>query len=382
MICYMNNSNLYEQLRILLSEGENVIGLPKHEVVDKLLRNMYTEQEAKILVSSFEKVSTPTSIRNIVKLSGIPREELKQFLEDMHYKGKLFKLGPLYMLLPYLPGGFEVYFSVNRDDPERIKKVAEAHLELRKLGFSYELSSSDHSIFRVFPAIKPTEKLIEVSNSMDVNYQVLPFEILQDYLSKAVPKLYAVIPCSCRTAAKLAGKPCKRTDENFCVATGILAKSIIDQEIGEEVTLDKLMEIMEKAEKQGLVHESFNMQDTAMFVCNCCSCCCGFLRSVKDMHNYDAITKSNFEPEFIYEKCNLCEVCMEICPMEAIYHHWPHKKDLSDNMMLVRRDRCIGCGICASNCPSDAISLVKTRDVIPIKDQKELMVKRSKAKTH
>ncbi|GAG22150.1 unnamed protein product, partial [marine sediment metagenome] len=146
MICYMNNSNLYEQLRILLSEGENVIGLPKHEVVDKLLRNMYTEQEAKILVSSFEKVSTPTSIRNIVKLSGIPREELKQFLEDMHYKGKLFKLGPLYMLLPYLPGGFEVYFSVNRDDPERIKKVAEAHLELRKLGFSYELSSSDHSI--------------------------------------------------------------------------------------------------------------------------------------------------------------------------------------------------------------------------------------------
>ena len=41
MNCFMNNSNLYEQLRILLSEGENVIGLPKHEVVDKLLRNMY-----------------------------------------------------------------------------------------------------------------------------------------------------------------------------------------------------------------------------------------------------------------------------------------------------------------------------------------------------
>ncbi|MHA1458491.1 MAG: 4Fe-4S binding protein [Promethearchaeota archaeon] len=51
-------------------------------------------------------------------------------------------------------------------------------------------------------------------------------------------------------------------------------------------------------------------------------------------------------------------------------------------MMLVRRDRCIGCGICASNCPSDAISLVKTRDFIPIKDQKELMVKRSKTKIH
>ena len=55
----MENSDLYEKLRILLSEGENVIGLPKHEIVDRLLRNMYTEEEAKILTTSFEKVSTP-----------------------------------------------------------------------------------------------------------------------------------------------------------------------------------------------------------------------------------------------------------------------------------------------------------------------------------
>ena len=378
----MDNSDLYEQLRILLSEGDNVIGLPKHEVVDKLLQNMYTEEEAKILTSSFEKVSTPTNLRTISKLSGVPKEELKPILNDMHYKGKLFKLGPLYMLLPYLPGGFEVYFTVNRDDPERIKKVAEAHMELRKLGFSFELSSSDYSIYRVIPAIEPTEKLIDISDSIDTKFQVLPYEILSDYLSKAMPKLYAVVPCSCRTASKLAGYPCKRTEENFCVATGILAKSIIDQEIGQEVTLEELMEIMEKAEKQGLVHETFNMQDTAIFVCNCCSCCCGFLRSVKDLNNYGSITKSNLEPEIILDKCTLCEECMEICPMEAIYHHWPHKKDLSDNMMVIRRDRCIGCGVCASNCPSEAISLVKTRNNIPIKDQKELMAKRSKAKTH
>jgi Pyruvate/2-oxoacid:ferredoxin oxidoreductase delta subunit len=378
----MTKSNLYEQLRILLSTGENVIALPKHVVIEKLLSNMYTEEEAKILTSSFEKVGTPTNLRTISKLSGIPKEELKAILEDMNYKGKLFKLGPLYMLLPYLPGGFEVYFSTNRDDPERIKKVAEAHIELRKLGFSFELSASDYPIFRVVPAIEPTEKLVEVSNSMDVKFQVLPYEILQNVMSNAVPKLYAVVPCSCRTASKLAGKPCNRTDENFCVTTGMLARSIIDQEIGQEVTLDELMEIMEKAEKQGLVHQTFNMQDTSVFVCNCCSCCCGFLRSVKDLNNYGSITKSNFEPEINLENCTLCEACMEICPMEAIYHHWPHNKDLSDDMMLIRRDRCIGCGVCASNCPSEAISLVKTKNIIPLKERTELMSKRSEAKTH
>ena len=124
----MNTSNLYEQLRILLSEGENVIGLPKHEVVEKLLQNMYTEEDAKILTSSFEKVSTPTSLRNISKLSGLPREELKPILEDMHYKGKLFRLGPLYMLLPYLPGGFEVYFSTNRERKHIVVYVVAEHI--------------------------------------------------------------------------------------------------------------------------------------------------------------------------------------------------------------------------------------------------------------
>ena len=119
-----------------------------------------------------------------------------------------------------------------------------------------------------------------------------------------------------------------------------------------------------------------------MFVCNCCSCCCGFLRSVKDLNNYDSIIKSNFDPMINRELCTLCETCMDICPMDAIYHHWPHKEDLSDNMMIIRYDRCIGCGVCASNCPSDAIQLEKVRDYIPIKSQNELLVKRSEGKKH
>jgi len=378
----MKNSDLYEQLRMLLGTGDNVIGLPKHEIVDKLLRNMYTEEEAKILVAAFDKCSTPVNIRNISKLTEIPRENLKEILEDMYFKGKLFKLGPLYMVLPYLPGGFEVYFTTNRDDPERIKKVAEAHLELRKLGFSFELSASKYPVYRVISSIAPTEKLIDVSNSIDVEHQILPYEILREYLSKATPNVYAVVPCSCRTAAKLAGEPCKQTDENFCITTGVLAKSVLEQNVGREVSFDELMVIMEKAEKHGLVHESINIQDTSMFVCNCCSCCCGFLRSVKDLNNYDSIIKSNFDPKINRDLCTLCETCMDICPMDAIYHHWPHKEDLSDNMMIIRYDRCIGCGVCASNCPSDAIQLEKVRDYIPIKSQNELLVKRSEAKMH
>ncbi|MHA1689905.1 MAG: hypothetical protein ACTSUN_11325 [Promethearchaeota archaeon] len=155
----MEKSELHENLRKLLSSGKNVIGLPKHPITYSLLENMFIEEEANLLVNSFKKCGEPLSLRAISKASGMPKEDLKKKLEDMYYKGKLMKLGTLYMLLPYLPGGFEVYFTVNRDDLERMKKAAEAHLKLGNLGLAFELSASTYPIYRVIPAIQPTEQL-------------------------------------------------------------------------------------------------------------------------------------------------------------------------------------------------------------------------------
>lgn len=378
----MVDIELYDNLRRLLSSGGNALGLPKHEETIKLLSNMFLEQEAKLLISSFEKCNQPLSLRQIAASSGISKEDLKPILEEMHYKGKIMKLGPLYSLLPYLPGLFEVYFTHNRDNKERMKKAAEAHLALFRLGQPFELSSSEYTIYRVIPAVEPVEKTVELNQSIETHPQILPYEILRDYLSEAKPKLYAVVPCSCRNAAKLANEPCKRTNENFCITTGILAKSVIDSGVGSEVTLDELMDVMKKAEKEGLVHQTFNTQETAVFMCNCCPCCCGFLKSIKEYNNYGSITKSNFEPVIDTESCSLCETCMKICPMEAIYHHWPHKDDLSDNIMIIRYDLCIGCGVCASNCPSESISMKKVRDVIPIKSNNEMIQRRTESKIH
>jgi translation initiation factor RLI1 len=33
--------------------------------------------------------------------------------------------------------------------------------------------------------------------------------------------------------------------------------------------------------------------------------------------------------------------------------------------MFINEDYCLGCGVCAANCPNDAIKLVKVRDNIP-----------------
>ena len=343
---------------------------------------MYTEEEAKILVSSFKRAGKTVPFRDIAKLSGVPKDRLKDILNNMFDKGKLTKLGSSYLLLPYLPGGFEFYFAIGKDDTERMKKVAEAHLELFKLGFALELSASKDTVYRVIPTIEPTEKSIEINENLTPQHQIMPYEILREYLASINPKLYTVVPCSCRVAAKLAGEPCKQTDENFCVTAGTLAQIVNKQGIGSQVSLDELMEIMERAEKEGLVHETFNMQDTATFICNCCSCCCGFLKSVREQSNYGAITKSNFDPIIDRDLCTVCETCMKICPMDAVYHHWPHREDLTDDFMKIRLDLCIGCGLCASNCPSDAITLEKVRNIIPVKGQSEMRAKLTKERAH
>ncbi len=352
----------YEKLRQLLSPP---IGVPlkKGELTDKLLRNMYTEEEAFILANGVKKPLRPVSVRSIKKRVKIPKKQLKEILSDMDYKGTIMKLRRFYIVPPYLPGLFELYFTHDRDDPEKIKAAGEAHYELIRQGFHTEHSQSAEPLFRVIPAITPTEKAVEINQSMDIKHEILPYEVLEKYLSKK--KRFAIQKCSCRNAAELAGEPCKCTDENFCVSAGFLAKRVIESGVGREVSLEELMEIMRKAEREGLVHETINTQSTSVFICNCCSCCCGFLKSVKELDNKKAVVFSNFDPVINHDQCKSCKTCVNICPMSAI--------DFIEEKPVIRLDDCIGCGLCASNCPQKTIELKKVRNTIPMKSTLKLL---------
>jgi Pyruvate/2-oxoacid:ferredoxin oxidoreductase delta subunit len=56
---------------------------------------------------------------------------------------------------------------------------------------------------------------------------------------------------------------------------------------------------------------------------------------------------------------------MRKCPKEAIYHQFQNEHASTDERMILKEEMCIGCGICAANCPNDAIKMVKVRDNIP-----------------
>ncbi|TFF99002.1 MAG: 4Fe-4S dicluster domain-containing protein [Promethearchaeota archaeon] len=357
------HEDIYNKIRELVSP-ELSLELPEHEVTNKLLTNMFPEKEAFLVANGFRKAIRPTTARRVRKRTGLTKNQVKTILEEMVYTGKLIKYRPFYLILPYIPGGFEFYFTTGRDDPERMKNVAEAHDELFDLGYPLGLSKMDPPIYRVISTIEPTKDLIEVNKSLDIQHQVLTFEVLKEYLAEK--KDFAVVACSCRTAAKMAGHPCKRTDENFCITAGMLAKYSIKTGVGREVNLEELMDIMERAEKEGLVHQTINIKKNSGFICNCCPCCCGFLKSVKELDNYGAIIKSNFDPIIDKDKCISCKICLEICPMDAISTAESNKSSEKQGI-VINRELCIGCGLCASHCPQEAITLQKSRDYEPIK---------------
>jgi len=49
------------------------------------------------------------------------------------------------------------------------------------------------------------------------------------------------------------------------------------------------------------------------------------------------------------EKCVGCGTCVEECPSDAL--------SLKDEIAIVDDDLCVECGLCVEVCPSDALSL-------------------------
>ena len=58
-----------------------------------------------------------------------------------------------------------------------------------------------------------------------------------------------------------------------------------------------------------------------------------------------------FRPEYSKDKCTMCNFCWFYCPEGCIYR----KEDRMDFDM----DYCKGCGICANECPAEAIKMVR-----------------------
>ena len=65
------------------------------------------------------------------------------------------------------------------------------------------------------------------------------------------------------------------------------------------------------------------------------------------------------------EGCTGCDVCVEFCPVDCIYHIPGPEHILTENpnagvngVVMIDEDVCIGCKLCAKYCPWDTIEMI------------------------
>ncbi|MGZ3613554.1 MAG: ATP-binding protein [Thermodesulfobacteriota bacterium] len=325
-------TDIYERLAQHLDDLP--AGFPRTEsgVEIRILRRLFTREDAELAV---HLTMIPEEPRVIARRAKIPVKEAARRLEKMFGKGLVFGLHkknkpPLYMAEQFVVGFWEG--QVNKLDPELIQDAEE-----------YLSVYFDRSSWWKVPQLRT----IPVGKSISTQNEVMPYERAEELVRGQ--RTFAVGNCICRQESRLLGKGCDKPEES-CLSFGTATRINVRTGRARKISMDEALAILQRAEEVGLVLQPGNAKKT-LFICTCCGCCCGVLRSLKRYPEPASLVSSSFIANLNADTCTGCGTCVERCQMEAIH--------LTDSTAALDLKRCIGCGLCVSTCPSDSLSLVR-----------------------
>ena len=323
------------------------IGFPKTDsgVEIRILQLLFTSIEAKVaLCLSLGNASVETVRKRLERKFRITfeAEEVARILRDMFMKGTInrshmepFKYSNAMLAI----GMFE--HQVGDLSKEMVELVHQYFDE----GFDDEFFRSSLPQLRTSPHMK----------AIVPEYNIATYDNMREIVRKT-DKSIQVANCVCKEGEAILGKPCKQTsDIEVCLMFD--ARSYLDRGKARTITKDECMEIINRAEREGLVLQPGNSLQP-FCICLCCGCCCGVLTSAKKYEKPAELIAHNFYAKVEEELCTSCSICVKRCQMEAI--HIENKKAIID------LNRCIGCGLCVTTCKTEALRLTgKTKKTVP-----------------
>ncbi|MBM3167571.1 MAG: 4Fe-4S ferredoxin [Chloroflexi bacterium] len=108
-----------------------------------------------------------------------------------------------------------------------------------------------------------------------------------------------------------------------------------------------------KLNKKGLVQSLYTFGTPYLGgLCNCDSPDCASIRLRVD-HGVKALVKGHEVARVDAELCNGCAQCIQRCQFRALNYSPTMNKAFIDQF------QCFGCGLCATECPQDAIKLIE-----------------------
>ncbi len=325
------SEDVYKRLAKVLDTLPNGFPATPSGVELKILKKVFTPEDAEIFCDLKLKFETPA---DIAARTGRPVEGLEDKLVAMWRNGLIFMVDfgvtKVFKMLPWAFGIFE--FQLPRMD----KELAELLEQYQDFGRQF---------FENTPQLMT---VVPVEEKIPAEHVALPYESVSAIIDKG--QSFAVAQCICKQEKNLLGKGCDKPQE-VCLGIAPVPGVFEKHFWGRPISRDEARKVLSTAEEKGLVHLSWNIQDGQFFICNCCGCCCGVLRSINELGIRHAVN-SAFYAEIDPEKCIACGVCAnERCQVEAIAE--------DGDVYRVEKDKCIGCGLCVSTCPEDAIMLIR-----------------------
>ena len=223
---------------------------------------------------------------------------------------------------------------------------------------------------------RPSEEEIVKARKTRHFGQVIPIEDVEKVLD--IVDSITRLPCGCRFIS--IGK----TDKRYCFGLGmdkwgILGKFPDATSSLEVLEKEEAQKIIREYDKEGLLHSIWTgVTPYIIGICNCDRDCCVMLRGIRQFNNPNVVASSNFLPQYEIENCVFCKKCTELCPMYTIELI---DEDSENKRIEINTDRCIGCGVCAFNCKSEAITMVKKFDKIPVETMRDLMIQNIKGRS-
>ena len=156
----------------------------------------------------------------------------------------------------------------------------------------------------------PVEKAISMENKS------VPVEHLSHWLKKY--DKYSIGQCTCRKQQSMRKEGTGDIRGEFCMGVGDMAEYCVDKGMGRYITYEEALEVLERAERHGFVHQITNIdgEDKIVAICNCAPGVCNAIRT-SQLYNTPNMSASAYRAHVDMESCVACGKCVEVCPVGA-----------------------------------------------------------------
>lgn len=189
-----------------------------------------------------------------------------------------------------------------------------------------------------------SSKVIPVNQSLKTLQWVLPTQQVLEILRNS--RSYALANCLCRSRHRRCDNPLE-----VCFYTNDVADKKVAEGAARFVDLTEAAERLKLANEHGLVHLTiYNPEQHVFAVCSCCECCCHDIEFMKKLGRPDLVARADYVASVESGSCVNCKACVDRCVFDA--------RSLQGETVAYHPEKCYGCGLCVTPCPTGSISMV------------------------